>query len=146
MTISFKTYEARDKNACLSLFDANCPEYFAPNERAEYEEFLDDIPTDYLLCVTDDQIVGVFGIFPKQAGECHLNWIMLSPNAQGMGIGTKIMDKAFKQAKYLDAHIIHIATSQVAYKFFEKFGAATVKKTKNGWGPDMDKIEMELRL
>jgi len=146
MTINFKTYEARDKNACLSLFDANCPDYFAPNERAEYEEFLDENPSDYLLCAANDRIVGVFGIFPEQTGECRLNWIMLNPRAQGMGIGSKIMDKAFKQAKYLNANIIHIATSQVAYKFFEKFGAVTVKKTQNGWGPAMDKIEMELRL
>ena len=146
MTIYFKTYEARDKNACLSLFDANCPQYFAPNERFDYEEFLDDQPNDYLLCIADEAIVGVFGVFAEQEGECRINWIMLNSSAQGLGIGTKIMEKAIKQAMSLDAKIIHIATSQVAYKFFEKFNAKTVKETKNGWGPDMDKIDMEIRL
>tara|TARA_R110002096_G_scaffold416576_3_gene619568 strand:+ start:11899 stop:12339 length:441 start_codon:yes stop_codon:yes gene_type:complete len=146
MAISFKSYEARDKNACLSLFDQNCPDFFAPNEREEYEGFLDTNRSEYLLCTTEGQIVGVFGIFPKRPGECNLNWIMLSPNTQGMGLGTLIMDEALKQAKDINASVIHIATSQVAYKFFEKFGAVIVLETENGWGPDMHKIEMELQL
>ena len=45
----FRAYEAADLPACMILFDANCPAYFAPNERAEFETFLGLKPAGYLL-------------------------------------------------------------------------------------------------
>mgnify|MGYP004128444723 CR=1 FL=1 len=33
-------YTHTHRAACLKLFDLNCPEYFAPNERTFYESFL----------------------------------------------------------------------------------------------------------
>ena len=39
--VTFRSYVSTDKSVCLKLFDANCPEFFAPNERVDYAEFLD---------------------------------------------------------------------------------------------------------
>ena len=33
MDFQFRPYEAADRERCLALFDANCPAYFAANER-----------------------------------------------------------------------------------------------------------------
>ncbi len=38
---TFRPYQTADREACLGLFDANCPEFFAPNERADYVAFLE---------------------------------------------------------------------------------------------------------
>ena len=35
---------------CLDIFDANCPEFFAPNERQEYENFLNCDSKGYEVC------------------------------------------------------------------------------------------------
>jgi len=75
-----------------------------------------------------------------------VSWIMLSRNAQGKGVGSAMMQKALKDAKAQKAKVISIETSQLAYKFFEKFGAEIIKETPHGWGPDMHKIDMEIRL
>ena len=39
--ISFISYSPGHMAACLALFDANCPEYFSPGERSDYESFLE---------------------------------------------------------------------------------------------------------
>jgi N-acetylglutamate synthase-like GNAT family acetyltransferase len=146
LNIRFRQYTQHDKKSCLGIFDLNCPEYFAPNERDEYEEFLDEIPNGYQVCLIDDIISGAFGLFKKGKNESRLNWILIDPNTQGTGLGSLFVDKAIQSAKELKTSIIHIATSQEAYKFFQKKGAIIVLETKNGWGPNMDKIEMELHI
>jgi GNAT superfamily N-acetyltransferase len=146
MRVIFKGYEARDKNACLSLFDENCPEYFAPNERTDFENFLDSDPDEYQLCITDNKIVGVFGVMPDVDNSCSIVWIMISAAAQGKGVGTQMMQYALDRAKLPNVNKIYIATSHVAFKFFEKFGATIISKTKNGWGPDMHRIDMVIKL
>lgn len=146
VSVIFKDYEARDKTACLSLFDENCPEFFAPNERVDFEKFLDSSPDGYQLCLSNNKIVGVFGVMPERNNACSIVWIMLGTNAQGKGVGTKIMQRALDRAEMLNAKKIYIATSHVAYKFFEKFGATIIKETKNGWGPNMHRIDMLMSL
>ena len=42
--------------------------------------------------------------------------------------------------------VMTIATSQKSAKFFSRFGAVTRKVTKAGWGPGLDRIDMELDL
>ena len=61
----------------MNLFDTNCPSFFAPNERAEFESFLADLPMGYLLCLHDGSIVGAFGITAEEKGpRTRLNWII----------------------------------------------------------------------
>lgn len=145
-TITFRNYKARDKTACLNLFEENCPKYFAPNERQDFEKFLDSNPADYQICLKDDSIVGVFGVFKKDPGQSRLEWILLGQNVQGFGLGTIIMEKTLSLANEQSARVIHIATSHKAYKFFQKQGATIVSETKNGWGPDMHRIDMALYI
>lgn len=38
---SFRPFSSKYRTTCLALFDANCPEFFEPNERADLEAFLD---------------------------------------------------------------------------------------------------------
>lgn len=144
MDVVFLKYSQEKKAACLSLFDLNCPEYFAPNERSDYEDFLNSIPDDYELCERDGELVGAFGVSRGGSGTAGLEWIMLNPSAQGGGLGTAIMQRVIEQARRLGTGKLLIATSHKAHEFFEKMGAVAVSEVENGWGPGMHRIDMEL--
>ncbi|QFU75819.1 GNAT family N-acetyltransferase [Halioglobus maricola] len=146
MEVTFRSFSANDVDACLALFDMNCPEYFAPNERVDYAKFLHSTPRDYEVCLVADGIVGAFGLVQNEPGQSSIDWILLSSNMQGTGIGTIIMNRVIGQARDNDVKIIHIATSHKAHQFFAKFGATIVSETKDGWGEGMHKIDMELRI
>ena len=148
-TLRFRGYRAADRDGCLALFDANCPSAFAPNERAEYEAFLDDAAGAYEVCVMDDEIVGAFGLGGDPA--LRLRWIMVHPQRQGLGIGTRVMGRvreaageAARDAAQPDHASVHIAASHRSAPFFARFGARVVGETPDGWGPGMHRIDMVL--
>ena len=85
--ITFRPYRNADRQACTSIFDANCPEFFAPNERQEYEEFLEHVSGDYEVCEVDGKVLGAFGLFVDGENMKTLNWILLDPQTQGIGGG-----------------------------------------------------------
>ena len=146
MDVTFTSYSPENRNECLALFDSNCPEYFAPNERKDYENFLVSKPAGYEVCIYEKGVAGAFGLFKDKNGHCRLDWILLNPDAQGIGIGSIIMDRVIAQAKDYGADRILIATSHKADRFFEKKGAVKLSETKDGWGPDMHRIDMVINL
>jgi GNAT superfamily N-acetyltransferase len=144
--VTFRPYRRDDESACLAIFDANCPAFFAPNERAEYEAYLDSVPDSYEVCEVDGRVRGGFGIADAGDGASVISWILLSPEVQGMGIGSKVMNRVVRKSRQWDAKLVRIATSPKAADFFARFGAVRQSTTKNGWGPDMDRVDMELPL
>ena len=142
--ITFRSYSTEDKAACLELFDANCPEFFSPNERADYDDFLDAEPGCYELCSCESRIVGAFGLIGDDSSRRDLNWILLDPSSQGLGIGTAIMDRVASLARGVNVQVVCIAASHKSAPFFAKFGASKIAETTDGWGPGMHKVDMEL--
>ena len=59
------SYRAADKTAVLSIFDKNCPDFFAPNERDDLIEFLEEYADGYRVCIHNDNVVGAFGLYEK---------------------------------------------------------------------------------
>ena len=144
--VAFRDYRETDRQACVAIFDKNCPEFFAPNEKDDYLEFLGSIPTGYKVCLIPSGVVGAFGVFPQDEASVSLNWILLDPETQGLGIGTKIMAEVLFAARTHEAEVIHIAASHKSAPFFERFGAFTAQITEHGWGTDMHRVDMEVRL
>ena len=144
--VTFRQYSSSDREICLSLFDANCPIFFAPNERADYLTFLEKGPSGYELCLLDDQIAGAFGLIGSDASRRRLNWIMLNPAFQGLGVGREIMERVSALATWEGLQLIEIAASHMSAPFFARFGAVITKATENGWGPGMHRVDMELSL
>ncbi len=87
-SITFRPYRKSDYQYCVDIFDANCPEYFAPNERDDYVAFLSGAPERYEICVFDGRVIGAFGLFGDDRDVKRLNWILLDPQAQGIGAGS----------------------------------------------------------
>jgi GNAT superfamily N-acetyltransferase len=90
---SFRAYQAKDLEACLSLFDANCPEFFAPNERADYLAFLDAAWRDYEVCLVGGRVAGAYGLLPQGTNGLVIRWILIDPKVQGQGLGSAMMHR-----------------------------------------------------
>lgn len=144
--VTFRDYLASDKPACLGIFDANCPEFFSPNEREDYLRFLDTNPAGYEVCVVAGRLVGAFGVFQQGQDSVSLNWILIGPGAQGLGIGSEIMTRALASARSKGVASMQIAASHKSEPFFGRFGAVTRTVIDDGWGPGMHRIDMELPL
>ena len=144
--VIFSSYTSADKDICLAIFDANCPKYFASNERTDYEKFLDLNPAGYELCLSEGDVIGAYGLIGEGSKNRSLNWILLSPRAQGLGLGSILIERAISLAKEAKLTCLNIAASHLSATFFAKFGAVRICELKDGWGPGMHRIDMELRL
>lgn len=146
MDVVFRAYRTADKAHCLALFDENCPAYFAVNERNDYLDFLNSDIDGYELCLVEQNIVGAFGVHRDGNNTARLHWILLKTTVQGRGIGSVVMRRVIQRSKALSANKVLIATSDKAFLFFESHGATVISEAKNGWGPGMHRLDMELRL
>ncbi len=91
----FRPYRSADYQACMAIFDANCPDFFAPNERPGYAAFLDHSDDGYEVCEVNGQIVGAFGLL-AEGDEKRLNWILIDPHKHRLGLGSKIMNRVIQ--------------------------------------------------
>jgi predicted GNAT family N-acyltransferase len=144
--VTFRPYCSSDHRACTSIFDANCPEFFASNEREEYQDFLERASDGYEVCEVDGQVIGAFGLFGDGRKAKILNWILLDAQTHGMGVGSRIMERVIHLAGTSEAKMVRIAASQKSEPFFVKFGARTTSTTTDGWGPGMHRVDMVIPL
>ncbi len=145
MTLAVRPFDDADRPRCLALFDANCPRFFAPNERDDFLAYLAGRAHEYRVCERDGAAVAAFGI-AKGMERASLNWIMVDPAAQGSGVGREMIVATVAEAKAMGATAIDIAASHLSAPFFERFGARELAREENGWGPGMHRVEMELRI
>lgn len=144
--LRFRPYKVHHLLGCLALFDANCPAYFAPNERADYEAFLSGQDEGYKVCCDGDAIVGAFGVYPIDGVSAALHWILLAPNVHGCGMGSAIMGEVIRELEASRRSVLHISASHKSAPFFEKFGASVLSRVSDGWGPGMHRVEMQLLI
>lgn len=133
------------KTAYLNLFDENNPEFFAEDERADYTAFLEQNPSGYKVGLIDEEVACAFGL-DVQENRARITWIKVSQSVKGRGIGNKMMVNAIEESKSSGVQVIDIAASHLYAPFFAKYGAVVVQETEDGWGPDMHRVDMEIRL
>ena len=143
---SFRPYSSADREACSAIFDANCPTFFAPNERVDYMSFLDAVRDSYEVYEVAGRVVAAFGLVDDDRKDVNLNWIMLDPRSQGVGIGSAIMKRVISLGRASQSSLIKIAASHKSEPFFAKFGAVATVHTEDGWGPGMNRVDMEIQL
>lgn len=144
--VTFRPYSRSGRAACLGIFDANCPEFFAPNERDDYAAFLDKDPAGYELCIVNGQVAGAFGLGGTGTRRAGLSWIMLDPRFQGLGIGSAVMARVRALAGAAGLDVVDIAASHKSAPFFARFGAITTGTIRDGWGPGMHRVDMVLPI
>ncbi len=140
-----RPYKPNDKEDLLKIFSLNTPKYFDKNELNDFEEYLEEKAETYLTIEVDNNIVGGTGYYiNKNDKSGRITWIFFEPKHSGQGLGKQSMEyclellgKDHRVEKFI------VTTSQLAYKFFEKFGYSINRIEKDYWGKGLDLYEME---
>lgn len=147
-TLTSSAFQPEDTGICMTLFQQNCPEYFAPNEQQDFAEYLLRQGNEYCLYKQNGTTVGACGYhLEKNARTARINWIMVAKPYYHSGAGSHIMrDMIARIRTCCEVQRIHISASQHSAPFFARFGATEEKTIKNGWGDGMHRIEMNITL
>ncbi len=144
-----RPYQVADANACLSLFDSNVPEYFAPAERADFEQFLerDAQSCAYQLIEQDGRVVACGGLAIRPDGVAGFCWGMVERSLQRRGLGRQLSLARLQQARQNpNAKRVELSTSQHTQDFYARLGFSVTRVVVDGHGPGLDAVEMTLML
>jgi [ribosomal protein S18]-alanine N-acetyltransferase len=161
--MNIRVYSWKDKDACLEVFESNCPTYFDQAEYALFENWLlhQDNPRfnyksptylnsehdSYWLIENDlKRVVGCGGYYIcKDPKEARLAWGMIHAKVHGYGYGKALYEfrRNEIQHNWFD-HKITLGTSQHTFPFYEKMGMRVIQHIPQGYGVDLDRFDMEL--
>lgn len=144
------------RQACLALFDSNTPAFFAPQERAEFIDWLGKMETDrrkesgacyYYVAEEAGEPVACGGFYISPDGwNARMAWGMVGRSWHKKGIGREFLNFRIRRIRQLFPHCsIALDTTQHSYKFFEKQGFVVSKITPDYYAPGLDRYDMDLR-
>ncbi len=147
-----RKYLASDREACIALFNSNCPKYFDPEEISGLENWLNGQDTGQITYKTseadyfyvtelNEKVVACGGFYiVKNQPRANMVWGMVDKLNHGQGIGKQLFQFRVEQitARY-PKHAIVLDTSQHTVGFFEKLGFSVSKITPDGYGPGLDR-------
>lgn len=149
--ITQRPYDPKDQAACLALFDANTPRFFAPSERPEFASHLQscgDPDTPYMVLIENGALIACGGLSrPPGSSSAALTWGMVHPARHGQGIGQRLLDTRLALARGLPGlHSLTLSTSQHSSGFYRRAGFTVTGVTKDGFAPGLDRWDMTLTL
>jgi len=141
-----RPYQPGDRAACLRLFDANTPRFFLPEERRDFEGWLDgeEGPAEYLVIEEGGQVVACGGLWfsPDPARPAGFAWGMVHPNRQRQGLGRTLALARLDRLRALGVPHAALDTSQHTAPFYARLGFREVKRTPDGYGPGLHRVDM----
>lgn len=141
-----RPYQTSDFNACLALFDSNCPPYFVLEERQPYINWLQEKALDgrYFVLEQDQQVLACGGWYWDEAeGGLSLSWGMVHQDHHKKGLGTALTRYRVQAGlAAFPKSIFRLCTSQYTEAFYQRMGFVTQKITPNGFGEGMDRYDM----
>lgn len=145
--MNLRRYTLDDLESCLAIFDRNVPRYFDPSDREEFSAFLRSVPGVYLVgSVQDRGVVACGGWYVREADPvAGLTWGMVDPSLQGKGLGRALLEERLRQIREDGrARVIRLRTTQRVQGFFERAGFMKKETLADGFGPGLDRVDMEL--
>ena len=142
----FRPYHTTDKNDLLHIFRSNIPRYFDPKEIGEFEDYLDKRASNYMTILSGNNIIGGTGIEIDKSGKTgSITWIFFLPEYAGKGLGRQTVNHCIStMVNEYQVKTVAVRTSQLVFKFFEKFGFKTYNVEKDYWGKGLDLYEMSM--
>jgi ribosomal protein S18 acetylase RimI-like enzyme len=141
-----RPFKKEDAATLIEVFKLNTPQYFDSNEVNDFTDYLASHSDTYLTIEYEGKIAGGTGYYVKESDRSgRITWIFFHPNYSGIGLGRQAVEHCLailKQNPQVEKLVV--TTSQLAYRFFEKFGYGLVKTEKDFWGPGLDLYEMEM--
>lgn len=146
-----RPYASTDLLACLTVFDGNVPDFFAPTERAEFQAHLRDLAEpapDYLVLTHAGAVVGCGGVsLGEQHGDARLVWGMVAREWQGRGLGRRLLQERLALARgFAGLRTVSLSTSQNTRGFYERAGFILTGVVPDGFGAGLDQCDMVLTL
>lgn len=143
-----RAYHQNDKEELLTILMDNVPLYFHANEVNDFSKYLDAHFDYYLVLQEDGQIKGGSGwSYTGVENIGSIAWILCKPDEKGKGYGTRLIEHCLAHLREKpDLKRIIVRTSQLAFKFFQKFEFAVIRIEKDYWGPGLDLYYMEMKL
>lgn len=148
MHLNIRPYHSNDKSRLMALIQLNIPDYFAPDEEADFAEYL-DYHLDYYFVVEADNIILGSGGFnlTEDRKTAKISWDLFHPDSQGKGLGSALTRFRIQEIQKIDGiQSISVRTSQLVYPFYEKFGFETKEVVKDFWDIGFDLVRMERPL
>lgn len=146
-----RRYAPTDMSACLAIFDSNVPKFFAPEERAEFQQFLKDAKaagSPCLVLTCNGAAVACGGLMVGPEERCAvLAWGMVQKTLHGKGLGRLLTTARLEMTRETPGiDRLRLGTSQHTWGLYEKLGFTVTTITKNGFAPGLDRVDMTLRL
>jgi [ribosomal protein S18]-alanine N-acetyltransferase len=144
--MTIRKYEEDDKEAVLSLLDANIPAFFAPSEKLDLIAYLEQDAENYFVAVEDHKILGAggFNLGFSDKREVRIAWDFVHPVFYGTGIGKKLVQFRLKEIRKITGlDKVVVRTSQFAFTFYQKQGFTVVFIEKDYWSPGFDLYFMQ---
>ena len=148
MAIEIRQFKHHDLKQLLAIFGKNIPQFFAPHEMAEYVDYLTNYPSNYFVIEYEGAAAGGAGYRLTGNGVSgSITWIFFDPMFKGHGLGRMTITYLMKELKVVHkVDAVQVRTSQLAYRFFEKFGFEITSTTKDFWAPGLDLYEMSIPI
>ncbi|MDU1903183.1 MAG: GNAT family N-acetyltransferase [Dysgonomonas sp.] len=135
-----RQYISSDKESVLHLLKLNTPLYFSPIEEKDLIYYLDNEIEYYYVAEEKGKILGAAGInLANDKTLAKLSWDIIHPESHGKGIGTKLTNHRIEEIKKINSvNTISVRTSQLVYKFYERFGLKLQETVKDYWDKGLD--------
>lgn len=155
-TVHIRSYQSKDREACIAVFTSNIPLYFDENELTGLELWLDardqgkkkyaeNLSEYYYVVEKENRVIGCGGFYvlsgKKEAG---MAWGMVEKAHLKHGIGKQLLEfRLNKITELYPGYKIVLDTSQHTFGFFEKYGFVVKKITKDAYADGLDRYDME---
>lgn len=140
-----RKYKDSDKDSLLELLKLNTPTYFAPEEREDLIDYLANHIEYYYVVEVDGKILGCGGFnLTEDRKTAKISWDIIHPDSQGKGVGSALTKFRIQRIKEIEGiQTVSVRTSQLVFKFYEKFGLELKEKVKDFWAEGLDMYRLE---
>ena len=145
--MKFRPYQPSDKQAVVDILLSNCPKYFIESDQSDLVDFLDNYADEnYLVVEAADRVIGCGGHYTK--GNVHgIAWVMFEQSSLGHRNLLITADKFYHEIERRikaegNLFDIHISTTQLMEKLFNRYGFRTVAVVEDGFGQGLHQYDM----
>ncbi len=144
-TVRFVPYQSLHFNPCIELLRSNMQSYFAEEEVADFELFLnqDTNSNNYSVGLLENKVVACGG-WGKAEDRYYLRWGIVDGTKHKAGLGTQLLEYRMNAILQEIGNVdIFIKTSGQAHGFFTRYGFHLQTITKDGLAKDFDEYLMK---
>jgi ribosomal protein S18 acetylase RimI-like enzyme len=148
-----RPYVPADRDACVAVLASSVPTYAQLHELGEYAAWLDracvrgaEDPCEYLVGERDGAVVCAGGVaFATTAPVATLCWGIVRADLHRRGLGRALLLARLDRVRARGgvARVL-LDTTDAAVGFFLRHGFVVTGRVRDGYGPGIDRLDLEL--